>query len=159
MPTVMNSQHFPQRGSAFRTAPQKICISFGYGFIVLGFLGVLMPGLLHLHLSMAHNMVYIISGAVALYCGYSNSSRSIAYAIGFGAIYGLLGIAGYVMGEPGYPGVGNMSADQNLFRVIPDILEFGTMDHIVHLLIGSFLLFTAYTFRKEKRVVRNPSRN
>lgn len=150
MPTVMKPQHYPHRGATFRTTPQKVCISMGIAFIVIGFLGVLMPGFLGMHLSMAHNMVHIVSGAVALWCGYTSLNRSMAFAIGFGAIYGLLGIAGYVLGSPGYPGVGNMEADQNLFRLIPNVLEFGSMDHIVHLLISAFLLFTAYTYRKDR---------
>jgi hypothetical protein len=62
----------------------------------------------------------------------------------------VVGIMGFLFGVPGYPTVGNMEADQNLVRIIPDILEMGTMDHIMHFLIGTFLLFTAYTFRKER---------
>lgn len=150
MPTVMKPQHYPQRGTASRTTPQKICISLGVAFISVGFVGVLIPGFLGMHLSMAHNMIYIISGAISLWSGYSNLNRSMSFCIGFGTLFGLLGIAGYILGEPGYPGVGNMEADQNLFRMIPNVLEFGTMDHIVQLLISAFLLFTAFTFRKAK---------
>ena len=150
MPTVMNHRNFPHRVSAVRTPTQKVCLVLGSVFIVIGFIGVLMPGLIGMHLSMQHNLIHIGSGAIALWSGYTSSNRAMAYSIGFGAIYGLLGVAGYVLGVPGYPGVGNMEADQNLFRVIPNVLELGTMDHIVHLLIGTFLLFTAYTFRKEK---------
>ena len=159
MPTVMKPQHYTHRGTTFRTTLQKVCISMGVAFIVIGFLGVLLPGFLGMHLSMAHNLFYIVSGAIALWSGYSSINRSMAYAIGFGAIFGLLGIAGYVFGEPGYPGVGNMEADQSLFRMIPNVLEFGTMDHIVQLLISAFLLFTAYTFRKERSEIRNDKMN
>ena len=151
MPTVMNPRHVIHHATVERIAPQKICISFGVVLILIGLLGVLTPGLLGMHLSMAHNMIHITSGAFALYCGYSNSNKAIAFCLWFGAIYGFLGIAGFVIGEPGYPGVGNMEADQNLFRVIPNVLEFGTMDHIIHLLIGAFLLFTAFTFRKDRK--------
>jgi len=103
-----------------------------------------------MHLSIIHNAIYIGSGAIALWSGISNSRRAINYCIAFGTAYGFLGIAGFVLGEPGYPGVGNLEADQNLFRLIPNILEQGSMDHIVHMLISAFLIYTAYTFRKDK---------
>ena len=151
MPTLMNPRHVIHHGAVERTAPQKICISFSVLLIVIGLMGVLTPGLLGMHLSMAHNMINITSGAIALYCGYSTSNKAINFCLWFGAIYGLMGIVGFVVGEPGYSGVGNMEADQNLFRAIPNILEFGTMDHIIHLLISAFLLFTAFTFRKERK--------
>jgi hypothetical protein len=152
----MNPQHYPQRGNTYRTTPQKVCISMGFAFIFIGFFGVLLPSFLGMHLSMAHNLFYIICGAVALWSGYSSLNRSMAYAIGFGAIFGLLGIAGYVLGVPGYPSVGNMEADQSLFRMIPNVLEFGTMDHIVQLLISAFLLFSAYTYRKDRGQRKKP---
>jgi hypothetical protein len=151
MPRVMNPNNLHQRSSVYRTSTQKVSIGIGLLFIIIGLIGVLMPGFLGMHLSMMHNFMHISSGAFAIWCGYTSSNRSIAYCIGFGAIYGLLGISGYVMGSPGYPGVGNMEVDPNLFRVIPNILELGRMDHVVHILIGSFLLYTAYTFRREKK--------
>ena len=151
MARVMKPSSLHQHSIVYRSPGQRVCLGLGLILIVIGFVGVLMPGFLRMHLSMMHNFMHIMSGALALWCGYTSSNRSIAYSIGFGAIYGLLGIAGYVVGSPGYPGVGNMEADQNLFRVIPNILEFGTMDHVAHILIGSFLLFTAYTFRREKK--------
>lgn len=158
MPIVMNPRHVTHHETTKRSTPQKVCISLGVAFIIIGFVGVLMPGLLGMHLSMVHNLVHIVSGAVALWAGYANTNRAIGFCLWGGAVYGFLGIAGFVLGEPGYPGVGNMEADQNLFRVIPEVLEFGTMDHIVHLLISTFLLFTAFTFRKD-RTKRNSNVN
>ncbi len=151
MARVMKSNSLHQHSIVYRSPGQKVCVGLGLMLIAIGFVGVLMPGFLGMHLSMMHNFIHITSGALGLWCGYTSSKRSIAYCIGFGAIYGFLGIAGYIMGSPGYPGVGNMEADQNLFRVIPNILELGTMDHVAHILMGSFLLFTAYSFRKEKK--------
>lgn len=149
MPTVMNPHraHF----ATDRSGPQKICLGMGFAFIVIGLMGVILPGILGMHLSMLHNLIHILSGALALWCGFTAPNRAYNFCLGFGAVYGLLGIAGFVMGEPGYPAMGHMEADQNLFRIIPNFLEFGTMDHVVHLLIGSFLLFTAFTFRKDRK--------
>lgn len=149
MPTMMNHHNIIHHREADRIPPQTICIVLGITFILIGFVGVLMPRLLGMHLSMLHNLLQIISGSIALWCGFTSSNRAILYSLLFGAGYGFLGIAGFVFGVPGYPGFGNMEADQNLFVIIPNFLELGTMDHIIYLLIGTFLLLTAFTFRKE----------
>lgn len=150
MPTVMNPHHMPHHSKADRTAPQKVCIGLGVGFILIGLLGFILPGLMAMHLSPSHNVFHLVSGAIALWCGLTSFKGAFNYCVGFGALYGLLGIVGYLLGEPGFPSVGHMEADQNLFRAIPNVLEFGTMDHIVHMLISVFLLLTAYTFRKDR---------
>lgn len=154
MPTIMNPHHLPHREIILRTSPQKVAIGMGIVFLVIGFVGVMFPGFLEMHLSVAHNLIHIFSGALALWCGYSKDTRAYNFCLFFGAFYGLLGIAGFVIGSPGFPALGHMEADQNLFRVIPNILEFGSMDHIVHLLIATFLILTAYTFRKERTTKR-----
>jgi uncharacterized membrane protein HdeD (DUF308 family) len=151
MPIVMNPRHVSYHERTERTAPQKVVITLGLTFLVIGLVGVMVPGLLGMHLSVAHNLVHLVSGLIAIWCGFANNNRAVNFCIGFGAVYGLLGIAGFVLGEPGYPAFGHMEADQNLFRAIPNVLELGTMDHLVHLFIGTFLVFTAYTYRKEKR--------
>ncbi len=149
----MNTQHGrhrtrPDFGS--RSSIQKVCIVLGAGFVLVGIAGILMPGLMAMHLSMAHNLIHLASGALALAFGYADDSRkAYTFAVAFGVVYGLLGIAGFVIGQPGYPGVGHMEADQNLLRVIPNVLEFGTMDHSVHLIISAAFLFSAYAWKKK----------
>lgn len=152
MPTVIHPHHSSHHFGVQRTAPQKICIGMGVFFIVIGLLGVMMPGILGMHLSMAHNFIHLASGALALWAGYSeNNNHAFNFCLGFGFVYALLGVVGFLMGEPGYPAMGNMEADQYLFRVIPNVLELGTADHIVHLLLGAFFLFSAYVWRKDRR--------
>lgn len=108
-----------------------------------------MPGFMGMHLSMSHNLVHVASGALALWCGYGEDSRrAYNFAMAFGTIYGLLGLAGFIVGQPGYPGVGHMEADQNLLRVIPNVLEFGTMDHSIHILISAVFLFSAFAWKR-----------
>jgi hypothetical protein len=117
-------------------------------FILLGVLGIVMPGFIGMHLSMAHNLVHLITGALALWVGYSEDpGKSYTFSIAFGAIYGVLGLAGFLIGQPGYPGVGHMAADQNLLRVIPNVLEFGTMDHGIHILLSAFFLVGAFAWK------------
>lgn len=150
MATVMN-----RPGSHHITSPramvQKVCIGIGIFFVAAGLLGISMPGLMGMHLSMSHNIIHLFSGALALWCGYADDpKKSYGFAVGFGLVYGLLGLAGFVLGEPGYPGVGHMEADENLFRIIPNVLELGTMDHIVHIVISTVLLLSAYGWLKRR---------
>jgi uncharacterized membrane protein HdeD (DUF308 family) len=150
MPAVLNPQQSTQNKITEKTATQRACITLGSILIMMGLAGVLIPGLMRMHLSMLHNLVHILSGVFAISFGLSTSRKAFNYCLIAGAFYGLLGIFGFLVGSPGYPTVGNLEADQNLVNIIPNFLEFGTMDHILHFLIGGFLLFTAYSFRKEK---------
>lgn len=137
-----------------RTTIQKVTIGMGIFFVVVGIAGIIMPGMMGMHLSLAHNIIHIASGALALWCGYADDPRrALHFATGFGIFYGLLGVAGFVMGRPGFPGVGHMEADQSLLRVIPNALEFGTMDHGIHLLISAIFIASALIYRREVNAV------
>lgn len=151
MATTMNT-HRPvnRQGFAARSSIQKVCIILGAGFVLVGLAGIAMPGLMGMHLSMSHNLIHLVSGALALAMGYADDpKKAYTFAVAFGVVYGLLGIAGFLIGQPGYPGVGHMEADQNLLRVIPNVLEFGTMDHSVHLILSAAFLFSAYVWKKK----------
>lgn len=147
MATVMTTHTRP--AFATRSSIQKVCIVLGVAFIAAGLVGIFLPGFMSMHLSMAHNLIHLASGALALAMGFSESSRkAYTFAVAFGVVYGLLGIAGFVIGQPGYPGMGHMAADQNLLRVIPNVLEFGTMDHAVHVILSAAFLLSAYAWKK-----------
>lgn len=136
-----------------RTLVQKVCIVLGVFFIVAGLGGIVMPGLMGMHLSMTHNIVHLASGALALWVGFSDDSRkAYTFCIAFGSVYGLLGLAGFVFGQEGYPGVGHMEADTNLLRIIPNVFELGTSDHILHILLGVAFIGSAYMWKKRDDV-------
>lgn len=148
MATVMNPHHIHSQRTS-RTVTQNVCVGMGIAFLVLGLAGLIMPGFLGMHLSMAHNLIHLTSGALALWSGYADETRkAYTFSIVFGSLYGLLGLAGFLIGEPGYPGVGNMEADQNLWRVITNVLEFGSIDHVIHLIISAVFLMAAYAWKK-----------
>lgn len=152
MATVMD-RHHSHHVTTPRTITQKVCIGLGIFFIIAGLGGIVMPGMLGMHLSMSHNVIHLASGGLALWCGYSDDPRkAYNFALSFGIVYGLLGLAGFVFGEPGYPGVGHMEADENLLRVIPNVLEFGTADHTVHVLVAAAFLGAAYAWKKRRDV-------
>jgi hypothetical protein len=158
MATVMNRHRDSSRATfARRSSIQKVCIVLGYAFVLIGITGVVLPGLLGMHLSMAHNLIHLVSGGLALFYGYADNSRkAYTFAVAFGVVYGLLGLAGFLIGQPGYPGVGYREADQNLLRAIPNVLEFGTMDHGFHMILSAAFLGAAYVWKKNHQEGQKP---
>lgn len=150
MPIVLNPQHMPRHTTTDRTPPQRVAITMGIALCAIGVIGIIVPSFMNMHLSNGLNLIHLLTGGLALWCGLSLPRRAFNFCLGAGFGYGLLGILGFLIGEPGYPSVGHREADQNLFRAIPDVLELGTTDHLIHLFISAFLLFTAYTFRKDR---------
>ncbi|MCI0487218.1 MAG: DUF4383 domain-containing protein [Blastocatellia bacterium] len=120
----------------------------GVVFIAVGGVGFVAPGLMGSHLSLSHNIVHLLSGAVALYFGLKGSlSGARMFSLAFGAVYGLLGAAGFLLGSSGTPSAGmplHETVDANLFTVIPGILELGMMDHIIHIALGVIFLLAGF---------------
>ena len=123
---------------------KTIATILGVAFLVVGVLGFIAPGLGGFHLSLVHNLVHIISGAVALYLGLKGTLASARlFCIVFGVVYGLLGVAGYVLGTDQPHTVGGVPAhgtDPDLLRVIGGQLELAAMDHGLHVLLGIIFL-------------------
>jgi hypothetical protein len=119
-----------------------VCKLLGVVFVLVGVAGFAAPGLLGTHLSLAHNAVHLISGAIALYFGFAASaSAARGFCLLFGAVYLLLGIVGFVLGHPGASLMaGMMFEDSKLWKVLPGTLELGKMDHVVHCLLGVVFL-------------------
>lgn len=132
---------------------KTIATIVGVVFLLVGIVGFFSHGLLGAHLSTAHNIVHLVSGAAALYFGTKGSlSSARMFCMIFGAVYGLLGIVGFIAGSPGTPGIAgmeNMAQDSRLFQVLPGILELGTMDHIIHIAIGLIFLVGGLLTRTE----------
>lgn len=60
----------------------------------------------------------------------------------FGIVYAGLGVLGFLAGSSQSPSAGVPGpADGRLLKVIPSMLELGTSDHILHILLG--LIFVA----------------
>ncbi len=83
-----------------------------------------------MHLSALHNAVILLSGAMAIYFGLkATPAAARTFCVVFGAAYGLLGLAGFVAGGLGHT-----------VTIIPGALVLGTMDHLVHLILGAIFL-------------------
>ena len=131
------------RVSLHKTSGQKASAFIGSTLIILSLIGLLMPGFFGLHLSLMHNLLHFIAGGVLLWaCQYPG--RALAVALSFGIFFFLLGMTGFILGSPGYPGVGFAEADTNLWRLYPNVLEFGAMDHTIHFLLGATLAIASF---------------
>ena len=118
---------------------KTIATVLGVAFILVGLVGFIAPGFLGTHLSLVHNLVHLISGAVSLYFGLKGTlAGARAFCLAFGAVYGLLGVAGFLLGGSGQHTVGGIShgTDSRLLAVIPGQLELGSVDHTLHILLG-----------------------
>jgi Domain of unknown function (DUF4383) len=120
----------------------KICTVLGIGFLLVGILGFVDHDFLGTHLSMVHTVVHLLTGAVALWLGLKGSpSAAKTFCIVFGAVYLLLGIAGFVAGKDSAPSEGVPGPqDSRLLKVLPGQLELGTMDHAIRVLLGAIFL-------------------
>ncbi len=106
---------------------KTIATILGAAFILVGLAGFVAPHALGLHLSTTHNIIHLVSGAISLYLGLAGSlSAAKMFCYVFGAVYLLLGVVGFIAG----------SGDDRMLSVLPGALELGTMDHVVHVLLG-----------------------
>jgi hypothetical protein len=129
---------------------QRLNLSMGLLLLLLTIVGVLRSDFMGLHLSLLHNTIHLMTGLVALWGGLANSKRGFYVGVGLGAFYAMMGLMGMFLGSPGYPSVGAQQGDQNLFKVLPNLLELGTIDHLFHLLFSAVFLFTVLMHRKER---------
>ena len=123
---------------------KRIATIMGVVFILAGIVGFISNDLLGFHLTAFHNAgVHIVSGVVSLYFGLKGTlAGARLFCLIFGVVYALIGVVGFLAGRqdtpsPGVPG----PADPRLFKAIPSMLELGTSDHILHIVLG--LIFVA----------------
>jgi hypothetical protein len=123
---------------------KTIALILGIVFIIVGLAGFAAPNLLGAHLSTSHNLIHLISGIVAVYFGWMGSlSGARLFCIIFGVVYLLLGIVGFFVG----------GGPERMWDVIPGSLMLGTMDHIIHIVLG--IVFLAGGFLTNANVARN----
>jgi len=109
---------------------KTISTILGIIFLLVGLLGFAVPNLMGMHLSPLHNIIHLVSGALALYFGLKGTWESArTFCLIFGIVYALLGLAGFLFG----------GADR-LLRVIPGQFELMTPDHVVHLILGTLFI-------------------
>ena len=104
----------------------------GVVFLLVGVAGFAAPGLLGMHLSTTHNVIHLLSGALALYFGFAASPGAArTFCLAFGAVYLGLGLLGLVA-----PGVVAEIVQARHVDAAPNM----TPDNVVHLLLGVVFL-------------------
>jgi hypothetical protein len=111
---------------------KTLCKILGIVLALVGIAGFLKHDLLGTHLTTIHNIVHLLTAAVALYFGfYGSDSGARAFCQVFGVIYLLLGIVGFI--APNI--VANIIQSDSVTGS-----ENLTPDNIVHLLLGAVFL-------------------
>ena len=121
---------------------KTICKLVGVVFLLAGIVGFVSDNFMGMHLTMAHNLVHIVSGILALYFGFAASlSAARGFALAFGAVYLLLGVVGFIMGD---------ANNDRMLTLIDGKLMFGTRDHAVHILLGILFLIGALMTKPDR---------
>lgn len=121
---------------------RQMAFIFGVVFLLIGALGFV-PGattdgmlLGMFHVNLAHNLVHLLSGAVALIAGLSGGSAPLWFFRVFGIIYGLVAILGFIAGDSPVLGmIANNRADvwlHALLSLASLFLGFAPVGHLRH---------------------------
>lgn len=109
---------------------KTVCKILGVVFVLVGIAGFASHDLLGAHLNLAHNVVHLASGAIALYFGFAGSAGAArGFCLLFGLVYLLLGVCGWFLG----------TAPDHMLN-ISTLLTLGSRDHIIHILLGVIFL-------------------
>jgi uncharacterized membrane protein HdeD (DUF308 family) len=109
---------------------KTLCKIAGFLFLIVGLAGFAAPTLAGFHLTPIHNIVHILTGAIALYMGFSASYEAArTFCLIFGVVYLLLGILGFVspdvvagiIGHPTPVEAGALTPD-NAFHLLAGIV-------------------------------------
>jgi hypothetical protein len=115
----------------------------GVVLLVVGLAGFAMPDMLGLHLTPIHNIIHLLTAALALYMGFAGSlSAARTFSLVFGAVYLLLGVAGFaapsvVTGVIGHPAV-------SAAELVPD--------NALHVVLGAAYLIVGLTASRRVEV-------
>jgi hypothetical protein len=108
---------------------KTVCKILGVVFLLVGLIGFVSPNLLNAHFSPIHNVIHIVSGAIALYFGFAGTlAGAKTFSLVFGVVYLALGVLGLALG----------TGEDRMWMLGP--LHFGSADHGIHVLLGVIFL-------------------
>ncbi len=116
---------------------KTLCKVAGLIFLIVGVAGFGSPNLLGFHLTPIHNIIHILTGAIALYMAFPASyGAARSFCVIFGIVYLLLGILGFVAPDVVAGAIGH-----------PTPVSSGdlTPDNAFHLLVGIVFLAVGAT--------------
>jgi hypothetical protein len=130
---------------------KTIAVIMGAVFLLMGLAGFALPNLMGAHLSWVHNLIHLVSGAASLYIGLKGSlSAAKLFSLVFGFFYLGLGVVGYWLGmhsATNLPPEVAQGYNEHMFRMIPGYLELGSIDHLIHVVIGAVYIIGALLTR------------
>lgn len=132
------------------SAANQTCWYTGAAVLATGIVGFVVPGLFSLHLNPVHNLILMVSGALAVWFGLTSTDYTAKrFCNWFGGVYFVWGLAGFAFGQraisltrPTTTGIAEESSF--LWRLVPGRFEIGTGDHVLHLIIGAIFLAAAF---------------
>lgn len=118
---------------------------FGYTFLVIGILGFI-PGITadgHLfglfQVDGAHNVIHLLSGAIALYAGYTSTRLSRLYFQVFGVVYAIIALLGFFYGD----------------RELLGFVAHNRADIWLHIFIAIVALYAGFGMREREPVLHH----
>jgi hypothetical protein len=132
---------------------KTVCTVLGVLFCLVGIVGFIDHTMMGMHLSTMHNIVHLLSGALAIYFGRKSELSARRFCQIFGVVYLLLGLVGVASsaGTVTLADAGYGSSDPHLFKLIPGYLEFGNADSVMHILLGAILAIAGFLPRNVER--------
>jgi hypothetical protein len=110
---------------------KTVCKILGVVLLLVGIAGFLKSDLLMMHLTPIHNIIHLLTAAIALYIGFAGSANAArTFCLVFGAIYLLVGALGFIAPKELANIIGHTMADTDSL----------TPDNIVHLVLGGVFL-------------------
>lgn len=122
---------------------KRAAIIFGIAFVAAGILGFV-PGVTTadgyllgiFHVDAAHNIIHLVSGAVALYAGMQSESLSRLYFQAFGVIYAVVALLGLFYGREPLLG----------------FIAHNPADVVLHLVIAVVALYLGFVYREHRPI-------
>ena len=111
---------------------KQFSLVLGVVLLVVGIWGTMTGGHNHVlvvfGINMTHNVVHLLSGALAIIAGMGGERYAKLYCLAFGAVYGLVTVAGFVH-----------------IGLAVDLLNLNAADNFLHLAIAAACLYVGAT--------------
>ena len=120
---------------------KKLSILVGVVFLLVGVLGFV-PGITSTHADGSkyllglfevggiHNLIHLLSGAAAVFAGYTSEKYARMYFLGFGTVYALVTVIGFIQGD-----------------TVLGIFHVNTADNFLHLALAVVILGIGLTVK------------
>lgn len=116
---------------------QKLSMIFGVVLLLIGVLGFV-PGITAdgyllgiFHVNAMHNIVHLVSGALALWAGMTSAKAAKMYFQVFGVIYAVVTILGFFTGQ----------------GLVLGLIANNTADVVLHLVIAAVAIYAGFAMK------------